>query len=135
MGSQVIGEDRIPGRATVGEVTRGRRVSDTAKGRVHRFRDRFERERRASRLLCLSLGDHRRSTSGSGDVSLKIFVNSVKAAKALYLSLIVSSTSADHQFLGLRLMRPKGMEDLVAFSVREVKRRVLYFSGNRVQYQ
>ena len=31
-------------------------------------------------------------------------------------------TSADHQALGGRLMRPKGMEDLAAFIVREVKR-------------
>ena len=44
------------------------------------------------------------------------------AAKALRLSLTAFSTSADHQALGGRLMRPKGMEDLAAFSVREVKR-------------
>ena len=44
------------------------------------------------------------------------------AAKALRLSLIASSTSADHQALRGRLMRPKGMEDLAAFSAREVKR-------------
>ena len=42
--------------------------------------------------------------------------------KALRLSLTASSTSADHQALGWRLMRPKGMEDLAAFSAREVKR-------------
>ena len=41
--------------------------------------------------------------------------------KALRLSLTVSSTSADHQAVGWRLMRPKGMEDLAAFSVRKVK--------------
>ena len=50
------------------------------------------------------------------------------AAKALRLSLIKIllilslMTSADHQVLGGRLMRPKGMEDLAAFSAREVKR-------------
>ena len=44
------------------------------------------------------------------------------AAKALRLSLTASSTSADHQALGWRLMRSKGMEDLAAFSAREVKR-------------
>ena len=44
------------------------------------------------------------------------------AAKALRLSLTACSTSADHQALGGRLMRPKGMEDLAAFSAREVKR-------------
>ena len=43
-------------------------------------------------------------------------------AKALRLSLIALSTSADHQALGGRLMRPKGMEDLAAFSAREAKR-------------
>ena len=41
--------------------------------------------------------------------------------RTLLLSLTASSTSADHQVLGWRLMRPKGMEDLAAFSVREVK--------------
>ena len=43
------------------------------------------------------------------------------AGKALRLSLAASSTSADHQALEWRLMRPKGMEDLAAFSAREVK--------------
>ena len=42
--------------------------------------------------------------------------------KVLRLSLTVSSTSGDHQALGGRLMRPKGMEDLAAFKVKEVKR-------------
>ena len=42
--------------------------------------------------------------------------------KALRLSLTASSTSANHQALGGRLMRPKGIEDLAAFSAREVKR-------------
>ena len=42
--------------------------------------------------------------------------------KALRLSLTALSTSADHQALGWRSMRPKGMEDLAAFSAREVKR-------------
>ena len=42
--------------------------------------------------------------------------------KALHLSLTASSTSADRQALGGRLMRPKGMEDLATFKVREVKR-------------
>ena len=42
--------------------------------------------------------------------------------KALRLLLTASSTLVDHQALGWRLMRPKGMENLAAFSVREVKR-------------
>ena len=45
-----------------------------------------------------------------------------RKAKALRLSLTALFTSADHQALGGRLMRPKGMEDLVAFSAREIKR-------------
>ena len=69
--SQVIDEDRsrLPVRGTVGEVRReGRRARGRAKKRVHRFKVRFERERRVSCLPGLSLGDDRRSTSGSGDV-------------------------------------------------------------------
>ena len=61
--SQVSGIDRsrFPGRKTVGEVRRGgirreRLASDRAKNEVYRFRVRFERKRRASRLPCLSLG-------------------------------------------------------------------------------
>ena len=42
--------------------------------------------------------------------------------KALRLSLTASSTSEDHQALGGHLMRPKRMEDLAAFKVKEVKR-------------
>ena len=45
-------------------------------------------------------------------------------AKALRLSLTAVSTSGDHQALGGHLMQLKGMEDLVAFKVREVKRTV-----------
>ena len=43
------------------------------------------------------------------------------AAKALRLSLTASSTSADHQALWGRLMRPKGMEDLAVFGVKRKK--------------
>ena len=42
--------------------------------------------------------------------------------KALRLSLTTLSTSADHQALGGRLMRQKGMEDLATFSASEEKR-------------
>ena len=42
--------------------------------------------------------------------------------KALRLSLIAPSISAEHQGFGGHLMRLKGMEDLAAFSSREVKR-------------
>ena len=69
------------------EVSRGRRASDRTKKRVHSFRVRFGREKRASRLSCLSLslglGDDRRSTSGSRDVSLTIFITSVSCNKSL----------------------------------------------------
>ena len=42
--------------------------------------------------------------------------------KALRISQTTFSTSADHEALGWHLMWPKGMEDLAAFSAREVKR-------------
>ena len=60
--------------------------------------------------------------SRSGDVSLAIFITSVSGSKSLASFTTASSTSGDHQALGWRLMRPKGMEDLAAFKVREVKR-------------
>ena len=62
-----------------------RRASDRTRERVHRFRVRLGRERRASRLPCLSLrlGDDRRSTSGSRDVSLAIFITSVSGSESL----------------------------------------------------
>ena len=78
MGSQVIGEDRsrLPGRETAREVSRGGiRASDRTKERVHRFR----RDRKASRLPYLSLGDDRRS----GDVNLAIFITFVSGSKCL----------------------------------------------------
>ena len=76
-----------------------RRASDRTKKRVYRFRVRFEGERRASRPPCLSLGDDRRSTTESGDVSLAIFITSVSSSESLSLLLIASYTSADHQAL------------------------------------
>ena len=60
--------------------------------------------------------------SGSGDVSLAIFITSMSSSKSLVFALTASSNSADHQALGGRLMRPKGMEDLAAFSVSKLKR-------------
>ena len=101
VGSQVIGEDRSrpPRKGTVGEVRRGgRRASDRTKERVHRFGVGFGQERRASRLPCLSLGfgDYRRSTSGSGDVSLTISITSVNSSKNL-----TSSTNRFFHFSGL----------------------------------
>ena len=62
VGSQVSGIDQsqFPGRRTAGEIRRegrrGRRASDRAKKRVHRFRVKFRRKRRAIRLPCLNLG-------------------------------------------------------------------------------
>ena len=51
--------------------------------RVHRFRVRFRREERASRLRCFSLGlgDDRRGMSGSRDVSLTILIASVSGGE------------------------------------------------------
>ena len=88
VGSQVIGEDRsrFPGRRTVWEIRRGgRRTSNRVKNKVYRFGVRFGRKRRASCLRCLNLGlgNDRRSTSGSGDVSLAIFITSVSGSESL----------------------------------------------------
>ena len=88
MGSQVIGEDRsrFPGRGAVGEVRgRGSRVSERTKERVHRFRIRLGREKRASRLPCfiLGLGDDRRSASRGGDVNLAIFTTPANGSESL----------------------------------------------------
>ena len=49
------------------------------------FRVRFGRNRRASRLPCLSLGlgNERRGTPGSGEVSLAIFITSVSGSESL----------------------------------------------------
>ena len=66
VGSQVGGKDRsrLPGRGTFREVKRGGRwergASNRAKKSVYTFRVRFGRERRASRLSCLSFTLDRR---------------------------------------------------------------------------
>ena len=88
VGSRVIDEDRsrLPGRETVREVRRGgRRASKRSKERVHRFRVKYGRERRASCLPCLSLGlgDDRRSMSGSRDVSLMTLITYASCTESL----------------------------------------------------
>ena len=62
-----------------------KKTSDRTKETVHRFRVGFGRKRRASCFPCLSLvlGDNRRSTSGSGEVSLLIFIISVLCRESL----------------------------------------------------
>ena len=60
VGPQIINKDqsRFPGRGMVAEVRkrrRQRRASNRMKKRMHRFRVRFEQERRACCLTCLSL--------------------------------------------------------------------------------
>ena len=61
--------------------------------------------------------------SGSGDVSLTIFIVSVSDSESLTsLTNRFFHFSGHHHALGWRSMRPEGMEDLAAFSVREVKR-------------
>ena len=67
-------------------------------------------ERKANRLPCLrlGLGDNRRRTSGSRDVSFTSF------NRIFYFS--------GSPALEWRLMRPKRVEDLAAFSVRDVER-------------
>ena len=54
-----------------------------SEGEIYRFRVRFGQERRASRTPCLSLGDVRRSTSGSGYVSLTISITCVSCSESL----------------------------------------------------
>ena len=79
VGSQVGGVDRsrLPGRGTVLGGRRG--VSNRTKKRVYRF----GRKKRARRLPYLGLGNDRRSASGSGDVSLAIFITSVSGSESL----------------------------------------------------
>ena len=93
-------------------------------GRRDRIRVRLGRERRASRLPCLSigLGGNRRSTSRSGDVSLAIFITSVSGSESL--------TSFTNRFF--HLSRPPGFRRAFdaaegngkygPLGVREVKR-------------
>ena len=88
VGSQVIVVDRsrFPGKEQLGKLVEKEDEEDEpAKKRVYRFRVRFRRERRASRLPCLhlGLGDDRRSTPGSGDVSLAIFITSVSGSESI----------------------------------------------------
>ena len=58
------------------------------------------------------------------DVSLAIFITSIRENKVLRLLLTASSTSGDLQAWGWRLMWPKKMKNLAAFSAREAKRAV-----------
>ena len=86
--SKVAGENRsrLLGRGTVGKVRRGgRRGSGRTKERIHRFRIRFWRKRKTGHLPCFSLGqsDDRRGLSGSGDVSLTIFITSMSGSESL----------------------------------------------------
>ena len=88
MGSWEDGVDQsqLPRRRTVrGGGRRGRRAIYRVKKRVNKFRVRFWRKRRTSHLPCLSLGlgNDRRGTSGSGDVSLAIFITSVSHSESL----------------------------------------------------
>ena len=122
-----IDRSRFPERRTVREVRRGGkrgRASDRAKKRVHRFRVWFRWKRRASRLPCLSLGlgDYWRGTSRSGDESLAIFITSVSGSESLASFTNCTFHLKRPPGLGERLMPPKRMEDLAAFSAREVKR-------------
>ena len=47
---------------------------------------------------------------------------------------LASFTSGNHQALEWRLMRPNGMEDLAAFSVRESKKAAAAEKTERDQY-
>ena len=88
------------------------------KKRVYRFRVRFRREKEGSGLPCFSLGlgDDRQRTSGSGNVSLAVFITSVSGRESLtFLTNCYFHLSRSPGFR-------KGMKDLAAFSVRNVKR-------------
>ena len=108
---------RLPGRGTVTEVRRGERLatraSDRTKEIVHKFRVRFGREKRASRLpfFSLDLGNVRRNTSESVDVNLTIFIASVSCSE--------SRTSFTDRFLHFN--RPPGLR--MAFDGAERNRR------------
>ena len=83
----------------------------------------FRLEKRESCLPYLSLGgDDKRGMSGSEDVSLTIFIASESGSESL--TFLTNRFFYFSGPLGLvwRLMWPKGMEYLAAFSVREVKR-------------
>ena len=98
---------------------------------------------KTSRLPCLShgLGNDRRGTSGSRDVTLMIFIAfvvSVSGSKStcivihcfcewqrklnISFTLTACSSSVDYNALSWHLMWPKEIENLATFSVREVKR-------------
>ena len=129
MGSQIVGEDQswLPWRRAVRKVWRGgrwkRRASKRTRERIHKFRVRFRREKRASCLPCLSLGfamtdgvNREAETYGWRSSTLLQAV-----VKVLQLSLTASSTTADLQTWDWRLTPPKEIQNLAAFSAREVK--------------
>ena len=53
---------------------------------------------------------------------MAIFITSVSGSKSLASFTNRTFISADHHAVGWRLMRPKGVEDLAAFSAKEVKK-------------
>ena len=119
MGSQVIGEDRsrLSGRG-------GRRASDRTKERVHRFRVRFdEREEQiacyASALTLAMTDEARREAEMSAWQSSSLLLAGSKSLSSFTNRFFHFSGPS-----GFRLVfdRPKRMEDLAAFSAREVKR-------------
>ena len=74
------------GKVASGSATQSFWLRDRTVGSfIYSFRCRFGRERRASRLPCLSLGlgNDRRSASRSGDVNLAIFITSVSGSECL----------------------------------------------------
>ena len=87
-----------------------------------RFRRERERERRACRLSCLSLGDDRLDLSGSRDVSQTIFTTSMNGSNSfwyLFYRILLFRRQP-----GLRLAFDVGKrnQSVIAFSAREVKR-------------
>ena len=83
-----------------------------------------ERKRRASRLPCVNLGfgDNRLGMSESRDVSLTIFITSMSGSESLTSFTDCIFHCSRPSSLKLAFDAAKGMEDLAALGVREMKR-------------
>ena len=96
-------------RVHFGTALKGNKVKE----RIHTFKVRFKRERRASYLPCFSfgLGYDRQSMLGSGDVSLMVFIASMSGSRSL--------TSLTRHFFHFR--GPPGLR--LSFDITERNRR------------
>ena len=110
------------------------------KKRVHRFRVRFGREKRASRLPCLSLGlgDDRRGVSRSGVVSLLIFITYVSGSENLASFTNRFFHFSDHQALEWHVAERNGRFGCIQYqrseesSSREKRKRRVFLCRRTV---